>query len=75
MGLIEQKTKKSNMNEFGDSIAIDDEHKLPADQPVPMALEQTEPVIIDLDEMVFLSCFLSLFLLFIKSIWRFNLSC
>ncbi|KAF7829037.1 G2/mitotic-specific cyclin-1 [Senna tora] len=31
-------------SEFGDAIFIDDEHKTAYDQPVPMSLEQTEPV-------------------------------
>ncbi|PON50005.1 Cyclin [Parasponia andersonii] len=44
-----EETKKtnssvSNSNGFGESIFIDEECKSPADQPVPMFLEQTEAV-------------------------------
>ncbi|KAK7406913.1 hypothetical protein VNO78_08549 [Psophocarpus tetragonolobus] len=42
-------TKKSNLgnlnsNGFGASIFVDEEHKETDDQPVPMSLEQTEPM-------------------------------
>lgn len=51
-----EKTKNSNpsnsiSNEFGSAIAIDDEHKSPTDKPVPMSLEQMEPMHSDSDEM------------------------
>lgn len=50
---------------FGKAIAVDDEHKTPADQPVPMTLEQTEPIHGDPHEMVlFLVIIKSVFLLF-----------
>ncbi|AET03638.1 G2/mitotic-specific cyclin-2 [Medicago truncatula] len=42
-----EKTKNSNplnSNEFGNSIAVDDELKSPEDQPEPMTLEHTEPM-------------------------------
>ncbi|AES95280.1 G2/mitotic-specific cyclin-1 [Medicago truncatula] len=49
-------TKKSNLansssNGFGDFIFVDDEHKPVEDQPVPMALEQTEPMHSESDRM------------------------
>ncbi|XP_058772680.1 G2/mitotic-specific cyclin-1-like isoform X2 [Vicia villosa] len=47
-------TKRSNLtssNGFGDCIFVDDEHKLAEDQPVPMALEKTEPMRNESDEM------------------------
>lgn len=50
----------SNSNGFGESIFVDEECKSPADQPVPMFLEQTEAVPDQSDHMV------SLFL------WRSN---
>jgi hypothetical protein len=40
-------------NESGNAIAIDDEHKSPADQPMPMTLESTDSMHIDPHEMVF----------------------
>jgi hypothetical protein len=40
-------------NEFGNAIAIDDEHKSPTDQPMPMTLESTDPMHTDSHEMVF----------------------
>ncbi|XP_061373086.1 G2/mitotic-specific cyclin-2-like [Gastrolobium bilobum] len=52
-----EETKKSNpsmsnLNVIGNSISLDDAHKLPEDQPVPMSLEQTEPPMhSDSDEM------------------------
>ncbi|KAJ1403868.1 Cyclin-like [Sesbania bispinosa] len=49
-----EETKKSNLaisnsNGFGEFIFIDDEHK--EDQPVPMSLEQTEPMHSEPDQM------------------------
>ncbi|XP_020216158.1 G2/mitotic-specific cyclin-1 [Cajanus cajan] len=50
-------TKKSNLgnsnsNGFGESIFVDDEHNMPTDdQPVPMSLEQTEPMHSESDQM------------------------
>ncbi|GAU29830.1 hypothetical protein TSUD_223760 [Trifolium subterraneum] len=47
-------TKRSNLgnsNGFADSIFVDDEHKPAEDQPVPMALEQIEPIISESDQM------------------------
>ncbi|KAG5069625.1 G2/mitotic-specific cyclin-1 [Glycine max] len=50
-------TKKSNLgnsnsNGFGDSIFVDEEHKPTTDdQPVPMSLEQTEPMHSESDQM------------------------
>ncbi|XP_050872074.1 G2/mitotic-specific cyclin-2 isoform X2 [Lathyrus oleraceus] len=46
-----EKPKSSKSNVFGKAIAVDDEHKTPADQPVPMTLEQTEPIHGDPHEM------------------------
>lgn len=56
---LKQGTKKSNLgnsnsNGFGDSIFVDEEHKPTTDdQPVPMSLEQTEPMHSESDQMVF----------------------
>lgn len=44
----------TSSNGFGDCIFVDDEHKLVEDQPVPMALEKTEPMRNESDEMVLL---------------------
>ncbi|KAK2373241.1 CYCLIN B2-4 [Trifolium repens] len=47
-------TKRSNLgnsNGFADSIFVDDEHKPVEDQPVPMALEQIEPMLVGSDQM------------------------
>ncbi|CAJ1930640.1 unnamed protein product [Sphenostylis stenocarpa] len=49
-------TKKSNLgnsnsNGFGEVIFVDDEHKPTGDQPVPMSLEQTEPMHSESDQM------------------------
>ncbi|KAI4327829.1 hypothetical protein L6164_020246 [Bauhinia variegata] len=41
----------SNSNDFGECIFIDDEHKLLADQPVPMSLEKSEAVNSEPDQM------------------------
>ncbi|TKY70259.1 G2/mitotic-specific cyclin-1 [Spatholobus suberectus] len=51
-----EETKRSNLgnsnsNGFGESIFIDDEHKPTDDQPVPMSLEQTEPMHNESDQM------------------------
>ncbi|KAK2427151.1 CYCLIN B2-4 [Trifolium repens] len=47
-------TKRSNLgnsNGFADSIFVDDEHKPVEDQPVPMTLEQIEPMLVGSDQM------------------------
>ncbi|KAK2373283.1 CYCLIN B2-4 [Trifolium repens] len=47
-------TKRSNLgnsNGFADSIFVDDEHKPVGDRPVPMALEQIEPMLVGSDQM------------------------
>ena len=67
---FEQETKRSNLaisnsNRFGECILIDDEHKSMEDQPVPMSLEQTEPMHSELDQMVLLF-FASLFIFFLS---------
>ncbi|KAI4314641.1 hypothetical protein L6164_027529 [Bauhinia variegata] len=41
----------SNSNDFGACIFIDDEQKPPADQPVPMSLEKSEPMHSELHQM------------------------
>ncbi|KAK2408713.1 CYCLIN B2-4 [Trifolium repens] len=49
-----EKPKNSNpliSNEFGNAIAIDDEHKSPTDQPMPMTLESADPMHTDSHEM------------------------
>ncbi|KAI5438615.1 G2/mitotic-specific cyclin-1 isoform X1 [Lathyrus oleraceus] len=38
-----KRSNLTNSNGFGECIFVDDEHKLVEDQPVPMALEKTEP--------------------------------
>jgi hypothetical protein len=43
-----------NSNGFADSIFVDDEHKPVEDQPVPMTLEQIEPMLVGSDQMVYL---------------------
>ncbi|XP_054825160.1 G2/mitotic-specific cyclin-1-like [Prosopis cineraria] len=40
----------SNWNQFGDVIFIDDEHKSPSDQPVPMSLELTHDKVDQMEE-------------------------
>ena len=57
----------SNSNEFGDSIFIDDEHKSPRDQPVPMSLELTEVMMTEQDEMVFYVITMVMFLEYISN--------
>lgn len=57
---FEQEPKKTNpsasdTNGFGDCIFVDEECKSPADQPVPMFLEQTEAVPDETDHMVYMS--------------------
>ncbi|CAJ2635906.1 unnamed protein product [Trifolium pratense] len=49
-----RKTKNSNplnSNEFGNAIAIDDEHKSPTYQPIPVTLESIDPMHTDPHEM------------------------
>ena len=70
-GQFEQGTKRSNLgnsnsNGFGEVIFVDDEHKPTEDQPVPMSLEQTEPMHSELDQMVFYNVTSLLFILFMS---------
>ncbi|KAL5099650.1 hypothetical protein RYX36_003977 [Vicia faba] len=46
-----KRSNLTNSNGFGDCIFVDDEHKLVEDQPVPMALEKTEPTRNESDQM------------------------
>ncbi|CAL5188233.1 unnamed protein product [Lathyrus oleraceus] len=46
-----KRSNLTNSNGFGECIFVDDEHKLVEDQPVPMALEKTEPMRNESDQM------------------------
>jgi len=62
-----------NSNEFGNSIAIDDELKSPEDQPEPMTLEHAEPMQ-PLEMVLFYVLKTFILFYFVKFISMFNLS-